>query len=314
MVAAVLGITIIEAFEKECSVSIRQGAEFVRREAHSINDLHRLLYNALVAVAAVQQIFPDAILQILDAGIDAHREYPAYVLNHDVIKPIVNFPEISMWGLYPWGGFGANPLPRRFQRIWDSSKRVLQGGMPYSEGLYEDIHKIQFAGYYWDPDKNYREILAEYIRYEYSPDVTEQVLQIMELIEQNHVAGDDGTPIDLSVAYRARELAREVDGVLSDRAKAAWRWRVLYIRTLLDVKRYEFYCARNMGGEDDRWTLRRRSAKFLERDEEAQTLMRELCAIYHTVDYNGENRWTHPPVNGGDKEDTLKVQLKEIDG
>ena len=246
--------------------------------------------------------------------VDAHDAYPDYVLTHEVIKPIVNFPEISMWGLYPWGGFGANPLPKRFQQIWDSSKRVLKGGMPYSEGLYEDIHKIQFAGYYWDPDRSYRDILAEYVNYEFSAEVIDQAIEIMELIEQNHVAGDDGTPISLAAAYRAKELAEEIDAKLSERAKKAWRWRVLYIRTLLDVKRYEFYCVRNMGGEEDRWTLRRRSAKFLERDEEAQALMWELCEIYHTVDYNGENRWTHPPVNGGDVTDTLKVKLKEADG
>lgn len=246
--------------------------------------------------------------------VDAHGDYPEYVLTHDVIKPIVNFPEISMWGLYPWGGFGANPLPRRFQRIWDSSKRVLKGGMPYSEGIYEDILKIQCVGYYWSPDRAYRDILAEYIQYEYSAQVIDQVLEIMELIEQNHVAGDDGTPIDLTAAYRARELAQAVDASLCERARTAWRWRVLYIRTLLDVKRYEFYCSRDMGGENDRWTLRRRSAKFLEHDKEAQALMWELCGLYHTVDYNGENRWTHPPVNGGDAVDTLKVKLKEIDG
>lgn len=246
--------------------------------------------------------------------VDAHGDFPRYVLTHDVVKPVVNFPEISMWGLYPWGGFGANPLPKRFQRIWDSSKHVLMGGMPYSEGIYEDITKIQCAGYYWEPERGYRDILAEYINYEYSKDVIPQVLEIMELIEQNHVAGDDGTPIDLAAAYRARELAEQVNASLSERAKAAWRWRILYIRTLLDVKRYEFYCARNMSGEDDRWTLRRRSAKFLEHDAEAQTLMWELCEWYHCVDYNGENRWTHPPVNGGDAVDTLKVKLKEVDG
>ena len=89
---------------------------------------------------------------------------------------------------------------------------------------------------------------------------------------------------------------------------------MLYIRTLLDVKRYEFYCARDMGGEEDCWTLCRRSAKFLEHDDEAQMLMRELCCLYHAVDYNGENRWTHPPIDGGDKADTLKVKLKEVDG
>ena len=80
--------------------------------------------------------------------VDAHREYPRYPLEHALIKPIVNFPEISMWGLKPWGGYGANPLPERFQRIWNDSKHILDGGLPYSEGIYEDISKIQFAGYY----------------------------------------------------------------------------------------------------------------------------------------------------------------------
>ena len=56
--------------------------------------------------------------------VDAHGDFPSYPLEHEVIRPIVNFPEISMWGLAPWGGFGANPLPERFQRIWDSSKHI----------------------------------------------------------------------------------------------------------------------------------------------------------------------------------------------
>ena len=246
--------------------------------------------------------------------VDAHGDFPNYVLQHDVVKPVVNFPEISMWCLYPWGGFGANPLPKRFQRIWNSSKHVLKGGMPYSEGIYEDILKIQFAGYYWEPDKPYQEILAEYINYEYSPDVIPQVLEIMELIEKNHAAGAAGKPIDLKAAYRAKELACEVDAQLSDRAKKGWRWRILFIRTILDVKCYEFFVTRGMNGEDDYWTLRRRSAKFIEQDVEAQKLMYELCDHYHCVEYNGKNRWTHPPVGGGDEADTLKVALKEVDG
>ncbi len=246
--------------------------------------------------------------------VDSHTEYPRYVLTHPPVKPVVNFPEISMWGLYPWGGFGATVLPNRFQEIWDSSKRILAGGMPYSEGIYEDISKIQWAGYYWEPDRSWRDILSEYINYEYTDRLIPQVLQILELIEKNHVAGDDGTPIDLGAAHHARQLAEEVNDLLPDRVKTAWRWRILYIRTLLDVKRYEFYCIRHMSGVEDRWTLRRRSGKFLEHDKEAQCLMHELCELYHCVDYNGQNRWTHPPTNGGDMKDTLKIALKEIDG
>jgi hypothetical protein len=52
--------------------------------------------------------------------------------------------------------------------------------------------------------------------------------------------------------------------------------------------------------------MRRRTGNYLKDDAEAQELFRELCAFYHCVDYNGQNRWTHPPVSGGDPEDVLR--------
>lgn len=48
--------------------------------------------------------------------------------------PLLNFPEISMWGRGPWGGWGANPLPSRFEGLWQQTKGFVLGGMPYSEG------------------------------------------------------------------------------------------------------------------------------------------------------------------------------------
>ncbi|NLF00162.1 MAG: hypothetical protein GX601_04205, partial [Anaerolineales bacterium] len=40
---------------------------------------------------------------------DSHEDYPRYPLDKGVPGglPLLNFPEISMWGLYPWGGWGA---------------------------------------------------------------------------------------------------------------------------------------------------------------------------------------------------------------
>jgi hypothetical protein len=59
---------------------------------------------------------------------------PRYVLEKGVPggKPLVGFPEISMYGMNPWGGFGANPMPERFQRLWDEARIKLDGGFPYS--------------------------------------------------------------------------------------------------------------------------------------------------------------------------------------
>ena len=83
--------------------------------------------------------------------------------------PLVGFPEISMEGMYPWGGFGANPQPARFQKEWNRVKDRVQGGFPYSEGIFEDLDKVIFAQFYWDPNKDVFDTVREYLSFEFSP-------------------------------------------------------------------------------------------------------------------------------------------------
>ncbi len=234
--------------------------------------------------------------------VDAHREYPRYPLEHKLIKPIVNFPEISMWGLHPWGGYGANPLPERFQRIWNDSKNILDGGLPYSEGIYEDISKIQFVGYYWKKDRVWTDILAEYINYEFSssPAVIEDALELMRLIEINHercARRPERLMPDMDVAKRAKCLAEKIDLQLLKSRKNAWRWRILYIRAILDYKRYKAYTDCSQSSENDIGTIKI-AADLIVKDNEAQDFFRELIKYYHCVPFNGKNGWTLPPLGG----------------
>ena len=226
--------------------------------------------------------------------IDAHREYPSYPLEHPPVKPVVNFPEISMWGLYPWGGFGASALPERFRRIWNDGKKIVSGGMPYTEGIYEDLSKIQFSGYYWDPERPYEDTFKEYIGYEFSPAVYDAVMEIIACMELNHTRIAERKQPDFEAAHRARRLAGEADKQLSPRAKTAWRWRILYIRALLDDKRYS---ALERDPHDLGW-FSSRSADLLIDDPEAQDCFRELRRYYHCSEYNGKNSWTLPPLGG----------------
>ena len=241
---------------------------------------------------------------------DSFDSFPEYPLEHEPVKPVVSFPEISMWKLYPWGGRGANPQPKRFQRIWNSAKHVLQGGMPYSEGIFEDILKVQFAGYFWDKDRHYREILAEYINYEYSGDVCAEVLEMMELIEINHVTvgGCMLRSPAVEIAERASKLADEVDSKLSERAKKAWRWRILYIRTKIDEILYKYF-VEHFGSEDKAaiYELHKTPKEFLEHSDEAQKLLYELVEIYHCIPCPAEYRRVYPPI----KERTI---IRTIDG
>lgn len=200
----------------------------------------------------------------------------------------------------------------------------MSGGMPYSEGMYEDISKVQFVGYYWDKDRHYRDILGEYINYEYAHDVQEEVLEMMELIEVNHVGVGGRKEPDMEAAIRAEHLAKKVDAKLGKRAKESWRWRILYIRACIDMMVYNYYQDK---GKDMVWTnpwnrkmkdadgtivlpgetisspglMWRTPKEYLENNEEAQELLQELCDWYHCVDEDPDkgNKYTLPPVKDG---------------
>jgi hypothetical protein len=197
--------------------------------------------------------------------------------------PLIGFPEISMAGMYPWGGFGANPQPARFQREWNVVKNRFQGGFPYSEGIYEDLNKVIFAQYYWNPDTDGFDTTREYLAYEFSPSVVTEMMKVIGILEQNHhyrwwlgAPGDYNFPgtdrwwnpaKGIAVqkdpgAEEAFEIVRQVQAKLSPYVRKSWRWRIIYLRTLLDRE------------------LKQNEGHPTERAKEA---FRELIDIYHSA-------------------------------
>jgi hypothetical protein len=164
---------------------------------------------------------------------DSHEDFPRYPLDVGVPGglPLLNFPEISMWGQDPWGGYGANPLPSRFQRLWNETERKLAGGFPYSEGIYEDMNKAICAQLYWSPDRPAAETVREYAAYEYSPDVVDLVARVVEILESNHLRNAIGPSANESL-----RLMDEARGKLTPHALAGWRWRILYLRSVIDAE------------------------------------------------------------------------------
>ena len=165
--------------------------------------------------------------------------------------PVVGFPEISMHGTFPWGGFGATPLTARAQGQWNAQKKNLAGGFPYSEGIYEDITKVIYSQFYWN-DQPAAETLKEYIAFEFSPDVVTDIVGVVKTLEQNHHMRwwpglHDGVPLEMNWlpskgakpqadpgAEEAYATMQKVDARLTPQARNAWRWRQLYLRSLLD--------------------------------------------------------------------------------
>jgi hypothetical protein len=236
---------------------------------------------------------------------DSHADFPAYLLAHPVPGglPLLNFPEISMWGMYPWGGYGANPLPARFQRLWDRASHMLSGGFPYSEGIFEDINKAIISQFYWNSQTKATDAVREYVAYEYSRDLVEDVARAIEIIEGNHVRfpargenagfrlkkGNNGERHCGFVmegqdagAEECNEILESVKKKLSCYVRTSWRWRILLLRARIDCE------------------LRRTGGLATPRCEEA---FRELADIYHA-------EGAEPPVAPPGRETILRLMRR----
>lgn len=202
---------------------------------------------------------------------DSHEDFPRYPLDKGVPGnlPLLNFPEISMWGQGPWGGYGANPLTNRLQRLWNQTEHKVSGGFPYSEGIYEDLNKIICAQLYWDGDRQTSDIVKEYIAYEYSPDVVNDVSRAIEILEANH----SRKQIKAN-AVEAFNLVQQAERKLTAQTLKSWRWRILYLRALIDREMFE------RGGKLE--------------GEVLKSAFNELTEIYHAQ--NAHSMPIRPPV------------------
>ncbi len=184
--------------------------------------------------------------------IDDFDGFPDYPLKHGVPGgfSVVNFAEISMVAMYPWGGFGANPRPGHWQTYWDKGRDMVTGGFPYSEGIYEDINKVIMFQFGWSPGRAATDIVREYLSYEFSSQVADDVLRAIQLMEagQAHRLRDDWADcldeaaseiygLDrTSQAEECFDIIQAADAKLTAWTRGAWRWRILYLRAALDAE------------------------------------------------------------------------------
>ena len=225
--------------------------------------------------------------------VDSHTDFPRYPLEHPVPKniPVVTFPEISMWGRFPWGGTGANPLPARFERLYRQCQKIAKGFELYSEGIFEDVNKMVVNGMYIDPKRTANDVLADYARYELPgcdpSDFVALCAKLENIYETAHIIVylTYGDPKELerrlAVAREARSLAEKIDRSILPTMRRCWRWRQLYLRALIDEA---IYATRDV------------------RTPSVIPAYKELAALYHaerqvTGLYNGNwEGWTCPPL------------------
>ncbi|MCE5218357.1 discoidin domain-containing protein, partial [bacterium] len=192
---------------------------------------------------------------------------PAPLLNRPEADryPLAWFPEISMWGMQPWGGYGANPLPGLFTRLQDKLRGRIQGGWPYSEGIYEDLNKWLWCRFFWSPDTPSEDVLAEYASYYLSPETASDGVRLFQLLEQTH-PHNNWYAHHLERAEDAWTLAQSIDARLPAWTRESWRWRLLHLRAEIDH------------------LLVTKGYRTPEGQEALRPLCDELVALYHAQD------------------------------
>jgi hypothetical protein len=210
--------------------------------------------------------------------VEAREKFPRYVLDHGSAGglPILTFPEISMYRMRPWGGFGANPLPGYLQTTWDRMHPLVAGGFPYSEGIFEDINKAIYLQLYWNPKQSALKTVHDYATYEFAPEVADDVVRIVQRLETHHhhdifrenvLQQDENLPWynlpNLKQPTACLQRMKRAAKRLPTSIRTSWRWRLLEIRVALDAE---------LKRSDGRPT------------KTSDRLFRELAAIYRTPD------------------------------
>lgn len=167
--------------------------------------------------------------------------------------PLLSFPDIAMWGAMPWGGFGANPLPKHDQQMWELGKDTTEGGFPYSEGIFDDLNKVTYSQLYWGKGTSTDSIVDEYVSYEFSPEIVEPMRKAIAILEEDYPRTDENVTTDgarvrfvlthSSHAAEAYQLFQQMAKKLSPKVQNSWRWRILYLRALIDdeLVKNDFY-------------------------------------------------------------------------
>ncbi|HPA20420.1 MAG TPA: hypothetical protein PLU30_21900 [Verrucomicrobiae bacterium] len=173
--------------------------------------------------------------------------------------PILNFTEISMMRMFPWGGFGANLSLGMIQSMWAKYGARMSGGFPYSEGIYEDLNKFACLQLYWNPAQRVDDIVREYVEgYIGRKDADAVCAAIRQLDAQMghgidptgllaaRKAHREGTPIEkLPAVYRVPkgpaaakpyETLAAVAKTLPASVLASPRWKYVYLRAALDAE------------------------------------------------------------------------------
>lgn len=127
------------------------------------------------------------------------------------------------------GREAVNPRAADYARIHNRYAASSDGFITYSDGVHDDVNKVVWSALGWDRSRQPREILIEYARFFFGPEVAEEAADAMLALERNWAGPlmENG-----SVEATLREWRRlEAE---APQLEGNWRWQMNLLRANYD--------------------------------------------------------------------------------
>jgi hypothetical protein len=156
-----------------------------------------------------------------------HRQYPDITHNVRCEFPVLNWDQAYMLTV---GREGINPQPNYYAKIHATYAPFTDGFLAYSDGCHDDVNKIIWSMRGWNMGQGVQQIMIEYCRFFFGPDIAEAAANGILALEQNWVGpimGNGG--IETTFAFWKN---LEVD---NPQLQENWRWLQLVLRAYYDT-------------------------------------------------------------------------------
>ncbi len=156
-----------------------------------------------------------------------HRQYPDITHNVRCDYPVVNWDQAYM---LTYGREGINPMPYYYAKIHATYAQFTDGFISYSDGAHDDVNKIIWSMRGWDIEQQPQEILNDYCRFFFGPELAEKATNGILALEKNWagpIRENGGIETTFEFWQRLEKQNPQLAG--------NWRWQMLVVRSYYDT-------------------------------------------------------------------------------
>ncbi len=156
-----------------------------------------------------------------------HRQYPDITHNVRCDYPVVNWDQAYMLTI---GREGINPMPNYYAKIHETYAPFTDGFISYSDGVHDDVNKVTWSMRGWDIEQEPVEIMTDYSRFFFGPEVAKKAANGIMALEQNWVG-----PIRKNGAIEPTFDFWQKLEIENPQLSGNWRWQMLVVRAYYDT-------------------------------------------------------------------------------